>query len=103
MWLFIILVIGCFAAVLIYGSYFPAEGRASGIVEKVDVEYDSMHGRKGHHTDPRSYHIYVRYKWEGREHLAKSFRAYSTAKYFPGDKVVILVHKTDKTIVNIIE
>lgn len=100
--LFFVLLIGCFAGLLIWGTYFPTEGRTHGIVERVETETDPCHGRKGHHSDPGSYRVYVRYKWHGVSYLAKSFKAYGTAEHFPGDQVVILVHKKDKLMVNII-
>lgn len=102
MWIFIILIIGVLAGLLIWGSYFPSIGRTEGIVSRVEVEIDENHGRRGHHTDPRSYRVYIKYEWEGRRYEAKSFAAYSMAKYFPGNDVKILIHKTDKGIVKII-
>lgn len=47
-------------------------------------------------TDNRKYRIYIRYEWDGDQYLAKSYRAYSTAKFFPGDTVSIWVNKDDK-------
>lgn len=106
MWIIIILVIGIFAGVLIYGASFPSEGQAEGIVTKVDVElhdpYQNPHTHMQMNEDRRAYRVYVSYTWEGREYEAKSFAAYGRAKYFPGDRVTVAVGKKDKNIVKIL-
>lgn len=104
--IFIILVIAGFAALLLFGRYYKSAGTAEGVCTEVKTEFgekrSSAYSHQMHGVDNRMYRPYVKYTWEGREYVSKSFAAYSTAKYFPGDRVLVAVHDGDKDIVKIL-
>jgi hypothetical protein len=83
---------------------FPREGKAQGICKEVRVELTSEIDDYlyPHRADRRSYRVYIQYEYKGVLYMAKSYRMYSAAKYFPGDTVMVWVNKNNKNIVDII-
>lgn len=84
---------------------FRGIGVTEGICKEVKVELcheDSLHNEQMRGTDSRMYRPYIEYTWQGKQYIAKSYRAYSVAKFFPGDKVLIQVSENDKNIVKIV-
>lgn len=100
---FVIIVLGF---IFIKGNSFKCEGRTEGVCTEVKTEITQNDGSPYNEqlrgTDNRMYRPYIKYVWHGREYMAKSFRAYSQSKIFPGDTVQIMVSASDKTIVKIL-
>lgn len=106
--LIILLVIAGACAFLYFkGMRFKAVGKTVGTCAEVRVETDipngSPYNQQLRGRDSRMYRPYIRYEWEGREYIAKSFASYAQAKIFPGDKVNILVNADNKELVKIIK
>ena len=87
-------------------NMFRSEGQTQGVCIEVKVETDvqdgSPYNEQMRGMDTRMYRPYIEYSWKGNKYVAKSYRAYSGAKYFPGDSVTVLVSRNNKEIVKII-
>lgn len=85
---------------------YKAIGQAEGVCVEVKTEYgdpgSTPYKRQMRGRDSRMYRPYIKYSWEGREYVAKSFGAYSQAKIFPGDRVRVLVNGEGKELVKIV-
>lgn len=78
----------------------------NGEVVKVETEFPSALDIKlnwDNRTYCKKYRCYVRYVCDGQEYVARSFRAYVRAIYFPGDIVQIKVSDKDKQLVDLIK
>lgn len=95
-----------FYIVFVKGNSYKSIGKTMGICVEVKVEYDdndgSPYNEQMRGMDNRMYRPYIQYQWEGKEYIAESYVAYGQAKFFPGDKIQILVNESDKNIVKII-
>lgn len=100
-----ILLIAIFVFIKI--NKFNSKGITEGIIKEVKTEITdndgSPYNEQMRGTDNRMYRYYVEYLWNGQKYIAKSYNAYSTAKYFPNDKVRISINKENENIVKIIE
>lgn len=104
---FILIFIGIvFGFIFLKGNAFKSEGQTQGICVEVKVEFNNNDGSPYNEqlrgSNSRMYRPYIRYNWQGKEYVAKSFRAYSQAKVFPGDKLEIMVSVSDKEVVKIV-
>lgn len=105
--IFLILICMGFAFVLLKLSRPSSKkvGKTTGVCVEVKLELVQNRGtpynRQLRGMDSRSYRPYVKYTWEQKEYIARSFQAYSRALFFPGDKVNIYVYE-DKSVIKII-
>ena len=103
--LIVAIVIGWIGLKLTSKDRFQSEGETRGICKEVRIEYTDNNGSPYNEqmvgTDGRMYRPYIEYTWKGNHYIAKSYRAYSQAKFFPGDEVSIQVSRSDKGVVNI--
>ena len=85
---------------------FKSMGKTIGVCKEVRVEYSpkdgSPYNEQMRGMDERMYRPYIEYKWKGNTYIAKSYRAYSVSRIFPGDQVSVLVNECDKNIVKIV-
>ena len=104
--------LGTAAAFLVLGIIFYKCGTlkgsliTTGEVVKVETEFPSALDIKlnwDNRTYCKKYQCYVRYVCDGQEYVARSFRAYVRAIYFPGDIVQIKVSDKDKQLVDLIK
>lgn len=101
------LIVILFAAFVVWGSRprYRVVAKTEGIVEKIRVETDhSIHTSGGANwgANRKAYRLYVRYSHEGRTYVGRSEQAFGTAKYVPGDRVLVGVNDVDRESVRIL-
>ena len=101
----ILVVLGFF--IFINKNAYKSIGKTVGLCVEVKTEltdsyYNDSTDNAVSGSDRRMYRPYIKYEWQGKEYIAKSFSAYSQANIFPKDEVEIEVNDENKEIVKII-